>query len=156
MGKRAALVPLAAAVLLAAGCGASRKPNAAPPSLRTVRSYLEKYDYLHFQLLPPSATVRVGRRQAKDIAFRTGWGAPGMPGISATLVKGTLGGYCRLEHGKCRLLVRNRALWIVLVPGQTVPILGRQTGPSSYATTIAVLIDANSGKDINASAIPAT
>jgi hypothetical protein len=156
MGKRTALVLLAATVLIAAACGSSSKPRATPPSLRAVQPYLAKYDYLHLRSLPPSATVRIGRRQAEKIASGKGWGAPRMPGVSATLARVTDTGYCRLVHGKCRLLIRNRAMWIVLVPNQTVPVMGRRTGPISYAATMAVLIDANSGKYINASAIPAT
>ena len=148
MVKRAALVPLAATVLLAAGCGSSSKPTSNLPSaLRPYVPYLEKYDHLHMRSLPGSMTVRVGRRQAETVAR-----ARGIPGVSASLVRGTLGGYCRLEHGTCRLLVRDRALWIGLVPGQSVSPQG--PGKSPYGGTMAVLVDANSGRYIMAAAIP--
>ena len=70
------------------------------------------------------------------------------------LVKATDTAYGKERpDGTVDLIVSNRAVWLVLVPDQNVPIHGRQGPPFTYSATLAVLIDANSGDFLKAAAL---
>ena len=145
MGKGAAVLALVAAALLTAACGSSSKPSA-------LQSLLEKHDGIRVSPLPPHATT-ISEHEAEKIASSTGWITP--PGkrprpSAAGLWRVTDPQLYIPEHGTHRLLVNNQVDWIVLVRG--VDITGVcdtcQTQPKAVYGTAAVVINAESGKQI--------
>lgn len=159
---RVAAVPLILASLTACGSGhRAAAPlghrTAQPPTLNSVRSYLGNCASLVFQRLRKQAGVQVDAHRAETVALHLNKRAPAPKGVSATLVRATDSTYCTtVPYGHCRLIIDNRPVWLVLAPNQQVPIMYPmgKSGPPSYWATMATLVDARTGKYIEAAAVP--
>ena len=97
--------------------------------------------------------IAVTRRQAEKVAIQRS------DGSAATNIDSMLVGATATAYGKERadgtldLIISNRALWLVLVPDQQVPVRGPGGPPFTYSATLAVLIDANSGAFLTSAAL---
>ena len=136
MGKRAAVVPLLATVLLASSCGSSSSPHALALSPQLMR-YMAKNFHVRVRPLRPTMTVRIGSREAESAVLLPA--AREWPGVTAVLAGVT---------DPAPDLMRNRAMWIVLVPCQeesfSIP-LGAKPPPRRTVTRV-YFVDANTGK----------
>ena len=106
--------------------------------------------------LPGSTPVAVTEQRARSIALRHANGAAANGAVSAALVSAT--DYVRAHvaaDGTRKLVISNRTAWLVLAPGQHVPIIYPmgKSGPATYAATLAELIDANSGALLETAAL---
>ena len=141
---RVAAVFVIAAALSACGSGhPATEPlghrTTTPPTLSSVRSYLRNSASIVFSRLPKQAGMPVDARRAEAVALHLKRNAPAAKGVSATLVR-----------------VGNEPVWIVLVPNQQVPITYPygKSGPPSYWATTATLVDARTGKYLEAAEVP--
>ena len=96
--------------------------------------------------VPGSTRVAVSRQQAEDTALRHANAAAAKGAVTATLVRATERAHVAPD-GTRTFVISNRTVWLVLAPGQQVPIIYPmgKSGPATYAATSAELIDANSG-----------
>jgi hypothetical protein len=104
--------------------------------------------------LPRSTPVAVTKQRARNTALRHADAAAADGAVTATLVRAT--DYDRVATGGTRkLVIANRPAWLVLAPGQQVPIIYPmgKSGPASYAATLAELVDANSGALLETAAL---
>jgi hypothetical protein len=107
--------------------------------------------------LPASVEVAVSQQQAIDVALRQFPGSTST-NIDAMLVSATDPAYGEEQaDGTLRLLISERAVWLVLLPDHQIPIWGSHGGkkgpPFWYLATLAVLIDADSGEFLKAPAL---
>jgi hypothetical protein len=160
--KRLALTPLLVVLGLAlAGCAGSgpRSSPVVPASVRTAAlpvpaaqaELASKRFNITVTALPDSTAVPVSKKQAEDTALHHPVGSPRTPlGVTATLVSATDSDFAKVATDGTRTpLISDRTVWLVLIPGQRVPIIypmGKSGPPFSYAATLADLVDANRGK----------
>lgn len=154
----AILVGVAIAVGIAMAVSRSQSAGAASTPFGAVQSYLAENDYIQAAAGPAAGTVSTSAQQAEDTALAR-FGTPGMSGVTSTLVSATNTAYCKPQaDGTCTPVISNEPVWIVLVPNQQVPIYGSASPAQSgsYTATIAVLVDALTGRYLEAAAIPST
>lgn len=152
--KRVALLLLLTVTGLAlAGCaGSGSHSSLAPPvTFRSAQTVLSGRFSLVVSRLPDSTPVGVTKQQAENAAL----GKTKAAGVTATLVRATDTAYAKVVAGTPTLLISDRTVWLVLIPGQQVPIIYPQgkSGPAAYAATMAVLIDAKTGHYLEAAAL---
>jgi hypothetical protein len=125
-------------------------------AFEAAQSSLASDHNIDVQPLPASLAVAVSQQQAEDVALRQ-FGVAAGTSVNAMLVSATANAYAEvMPNGTRTLLVSNRAVWLVLIPNQQVPIhypRGRTGPPFSYTATLAVFIDANSGDYVMAPAL---
>jgi hypothetical protein len=157
-GRRLAIVAVLAVAVVAAAVVAatwSQPAGALPAPFQPAQVALSSQFGINVSPLPDSTSVALTMDQAEAIVMRRYRSAP--PGVTATLVTATDSQYATVAPtGERTLVISNRAAWLVLVPGQQTPIIYPygKTGPYSYATTSAVLIDANTGAVLIEAALP--
>ena len=158
-GQRAVMVALALAAALTTGLVAglwSSPANALPAPFQPAQTALSDQYNIDVSPLPDSTQTPVSEQEAQQIAL--GPHQSMVPGVTATLVDATDAGGDDLDTGGTRTpLISNRTAWLVLIPGQHVPIIYPygKTGPWSYSATVAVLIDASDGTILIGAALPA-
>jgi hypothetical protein len=106
--------------------------------------------------LPGSTPAAVTKQQARNTALRHANAAAASGAVTATLVSATDYGQAHVAtDGTRKLVISNRTAWLVLAPGQQVPIIYPmgKSGPATYAATLALLIDANSGALLETAAL---
>lgn len=139
--------------LALAGCaGGSSHPSVARPvTFKSAQTRLSGQFNVVVSQLPDSTPVKVTKQQARDAAL----GKARATGVTATLVKATNTAYSNVVAGRRKLLISDRTAWLVLIPGQHVPIIYPygKTGPATYKATMAVLIDAKTGQRLEAAAL---
>jgi hypothetical protein len=157
--RRAAVVAVGLAAVLAAGLLAatwSQQADALPAPFQPAQTALADQFNVQVSPLPTSTRVAVSEQRAEQTVLKRYAKPP--TGVTATLVSTTDSDYATsAPTGGLTPVISNRAAWLVLVPGQQAPIIYPmgKSGPLSYGTTSAVLIDANTGSFLLEAELPA-
>ena len=109
--------------------------------------------------LPSSPFDRASHELMRVILYARGsgvirmcWVPPHSQGVTAFLVGATDTERTKVVAAKRKPLISARSSWLVLIPDQQVPLLG-QTTTGSYTAAMAVLVDARTGRRLEADAL---
>jgi hypothetical protein len=137
-------VALAYAVFTAAQAPSAK---AVPAPLETAQVELANSYGIDISVPPPGVAVAVSEADAKAAAL-TRFGQSPATSVDAFQVTATDTEYSRtLSDGTQRLIISDRAVWVVLIPNMQIPLteLPGHSGPEFYTATLAVFSDAQTG-----------
>jgi hypothetical protein len=148
MGRLALPLLLTITGLAVVGCAGSSSHSSRPLTFKSAQAKLSRGFHLVVRRLPNSTNVEVTKKRAEAVAL----GKAKATGVTATLVRATDTARAKVVAGTRKLLISDRTAWLVLIPDQQVPLLGPNTS-GSYKATMAVLVDAQTGRFLEADAL---